>query len=254
MGGLDSGHKGYGLSLTVEALTGGLAGFGRADPKQGWGATVFQLGYLPDLSGLQIYFAVAVTAVIALLLFSRWWRWALGTATVLAVVTGLMVNPLIHGLGALDDSDAARAVRNIDRRIAAPAGGRWAADSLESDALLNAQGVQSLSSYNDPVDPAGWRVLDPRGTHEGQWNRLANIVFDWRPGLRAPQITNPFADQISVAVDPCDARLDRLRLAVVVASHPVDAPCLSRLRTLRWSGTDFEVYRRSRASGAQQSG
>jgi len=41
LGGLDSGHKGYGLSLTVEALTGGLAGFGRADPKEGWGATVF---------------------------------------------------------------------------------------------------------------------------------------------------------------------------------------------------------------------
>ena len=41
LGGLDSGHKGFGLSLTVEALTGGLAGFGRADPKQGWGATVF---------------------------------------------------------------------------------------------------------------------------------------------------------------------------------------------------------------------
>ena len=41
LGGLDSGHKGYGLSLAVEALTGGLAGFGRADPRQGWGATVF---------------------------------------------------------------------------------------------------------------------------------------------------------------------------------------------------------------------
>jgi LDH2 family malate/lactate/ureidoglycolate dehydrogenase len=41
LGGLDSGHKGYGLSLLVEALTGGLAGLGRADPKQGWGATVF---------------------------------------------------------------------------------------------------------------------------------------------------------------------------------------------------------------------
>lgn len=41
LGGIDSGHKGYGLALTVEALTGGLAGFGRADAKQGWGATVF---------------------------------------------------------------------------------------------------------------------------------------------------------------------------------------------------------------------
>ncbi len=41
LGGMDVGHKGYGLTLLVEALTGGLAAFGRADPKQGWGATVF---------------------------------------------------------------------------------------------------------------------------------------------------------------------------------------------------------------------
>ena len=41
LGGMDSGHKGYGLSLLVEALTGGLAGQGRADPREGWGATVF---------------------------------------------------------------------------------------------------------------------------------------------------------------------------------------------------------------------
>lgn len=41
LGGMDSGHKGYGLSLLVEALTGALAGHGRADPREGWGATVF---------------------------------------------------------------------------------------------------------------------------------------------------------------------------------------------------------------------
>lgn len=41
LGGIDSGHKGYGLTLLVEALTGGLTGHGRADPKEGWGATVF---------------------------------------------------------------------------------------------------------------------------------------------------------------------------------------------------------------------
>ena len=40
-GGIDAGHKGYALALIVEILTGGLAGFGRADAKEGWGATVF---------------------------------------------------------------------------------------------------------------------------------------------------------------------------------------------------------------------
>ena len=41
LGGLDAGHKGFGLALLVEALTAGLTGHGRADPSEGWGATVF---------------------------------------------------------------------------------------------------------------------------------------------------------------------------------------------------------------------
>ena len=41
LGGTAAGHKGYGLALLAEALTGGLAGRGRADAKEGWGATVF---------------------------------------------------------------------------------------------------------------------------------------------------------------------------------------------------------------------
>ena len=41
LGGLDAGHKGYALALLIEAFTAGLAGFGRADAVDGWGATVF---------------------------------------------------------------------------------------------------------------------------------------------------------------------------------------------------------------------
>jgi L-lactate dehydrogenase len=41
LGGLEAGHKGFALALLIEALTAGLTGFGRADPREGWGATVF---------------------------------------------------------------------------------------------------------------------------------------------------------------------------------------------------------------------
>lgn len=41
LGGVEAGHKGYALALLVEAVTGALAGYGRADAAQGWGATVF---------------------------------------------------------------------------------------------------------------------------------------------------------------------------------------------------------------------
>ncbi len=51
MGGIDYGHKGYAFALLVETLTGALAGHGRADPKEGWGASVFLQVLSPALFG-----------------------------------------------------------------------------------------------------------------------------------------------------------------------------------------------------------
>lgn len=50
-GGLDHGHKGYGLALWIEALTQGLSGFGRADAPTGWGASVYVQVLDPDAFG-----------------------------------------------------------------------------------------------------------------------------------------------------------------------------------------------------------
>lgn len=41
LGGVEFGHKGYALGLLIEALTGGLAGHGRADKPEGWYAAVY---------------------------------------------------------------------------------------------------------------------------------------------------------------------------------------------------------------------
>ncbi|MBL6597727.1 MAG: Ldh family oxidoreductase [Alphaproteobacteria bacterium] len=41
IGGRDYGHKGFGLALMIEAMTQGLSGLGRADPKEGWGAATY---------------------------------------------------------------------------------------------------------------------------------------------------------------------------------------------------------------------
>jgi L-lactate dehydrogenase len=51
VGGADHGHKGYALGLLVETLTAGLAGHGRADPKEGWGASVFVQVFRPECFG-----------------------------------------------------------------------------------------------------------------------------------------------------------------------------------------------------------
>jgi LDH2 family malate/lactate/ureidoglycolate dehydrogenase len=56
LGGMSSGHKGFGLALLIEALTAGLAGHGRADPPDGWGATVFISLYDPSAFGGNVEF------------------------------------------------------------------------------------------------------------------------------------------------------------------------------------------------------
>jgi LDH2 family malate/lactate/ureidoglycolate dehydrogenase len=56
VGGVDHGHKGYGLALMVEALTQGLSGYGRADQEKGWGAAVFVQVFDPQaFSGLDLF-------------------------------------------------------------------------------------------------------------------------------------------------------------------------------------------------------
>jgi len=51
VGGLDHGHKGFGLGLLVEMLTQGLSGYGRADHPADWGAAVLVLAVDPAAFG-----------------------------------------------------------------------------------------------------------------------------------------------------------------------------------------------------------
>jgi L-lactate dehydrogenase len=51
LGGTTLGYKGFGMALIVEALTAGLAGRGRADPAEGWGATVYLTLHDPSAFG-----------------------------------------------------------------------------------------------------------------------------------------------------------------------------------------------------------
>jgi LDH2 family malate/lactate/ureidoglycolate dehydrogenase len=51
LGGIEAGHKGYGLALLIEAMTSGLAGQGRAKAQDKWGANVFVLVLDPEAFG-----------------------------------------------------------------------------------------------------------------------------------------------------------------------------------------------------------
>lgn len=57
LGGMEAGHKGYGLALLVEAMSSGLGGQGRARARDKWGANVFVLVLDPEAFGGREAFA-----------------------------------------------------------------------------------------------------------------------------------------------------------------------------------------------------
>jgi hypothetical protein len=209
-----------------------------------WGATEFKLQALPPLSRTQLWLAVIATIVVVALLCSRWWGAALVLATALAVSSGILVNPLVKGTGALDDSSAARLVRQIDKTSVAPVHGTWAADTNFADGLLNGEGVNSLSSFNNPVDANGWRRLDPHDTYKTEWNRFGYIVFAWNTRSSRLTVDNPTGDAVRVFINPCSRDLSAFNLRVVVSAHPLTAPCLVPAGHFRWMGARYSVYRR----------
>lgn len=228
----DVGRSGAGVVVAVTTLA------------AAWGATQFRVEMLPGLSGVRTWLPVILVALGVAALWTRWWSGALAGAVVISVVSGALVNPVTLGLGAIDDSHAAALVRRIDERVVDRGGGTWAADDIYVNGLLNAQGVDSLSSFNDPVDPRGWRVLDPSGRRRDVWNRFAYIRFVWEPGRGRPEIEAPVTDVVVVRADPCDPRLGRLRLRAVVSSQPLDGACLRERATFRWQGNRFRIYDR----------
>lgn len=65
LGGLDLGHKGFALALLVEALTSGLAGHGRLDAPDRWGASVFVQLIDPDGFGGRLAFRQQMSGLVA---------------------------------------------------------------------------------------------------------------------------------------------------------------------------------------------
>jgi len=212
-----------------------------------WAITEGRRLYLPTASWRTVMMILLVVGLIAGLILAGRAVAGLAFAAIVALAISISVNPLTRGIGALDTSDAAVEVKSLDRRIRSSGSEPiWAGDDLFLVPLLNGTGVDSLSSFNDPVDRQGWRNLDPGNQYEQQWNRFAYIVFRWEPGLPSPIIESPQPDVIVVAVDPCDAALDDLGLNALMSTAPISGSCLTLRAEVNWQGTTRTIFEREK--------
>lgn len=169
------------------------------------------------------------------------WRW-----TVLAVlVAGLGVaaaNPIQIGVGDLRDSESAQAML-AEGAQARDEGTFWATDGADTDTLLMATGVPSLSSIQiTGPERDGWEKIDPDGKYEDAWNRgTSSVEMSWLPSGPAV-VTAPVPDQILVQADPCELVDNGLPLSHVISRNPLPNECLTAAGTLEWNGSVRYVY------------
>jgi hypothetical protein len=196
--------------------------------------------------GLGLPLIVAASAAVFLVVGTlTWqperWRWTV-VAACLAGLGVAIVNPFQFGVGDLRGSDSAE--RMLAEGAAARAGGTyWATDGADTDILLIATGVPSLSGVQiSGPDRSGWARLDPTGAQEDAWNRGgASLEISWRSG-GVPEVTVGAPDQIRLIVDPCDLVDRGFAVGHVVSTTPLDSDCLTPAGEFEWISTTRYVY------------
>lgn len=169
---------------------------------------------------------------------------AVGLTVLLAGLGVWRVNPLIRGFGDLRDSAAAHIIQDYSNR-AEREGGRVLGDTIPITGLVVANGGDSLTGYQvtGPVRSM-WKILDPVGKYESEWNRGASYLrfeLSGAPGSE-PVITTPYLDNILVTINGCDAALREFQVKYLFSASPIAPACFHRVDTFRWSGKPAYVY------------
>ena len=218
----------------------------RANP--GWltplivGGSVGALGLLAanqhqsfflDTSSTALVLVVAIAAALAAALTDR--RWQIRTLSVVAGLSGLSiiwVNPVVVGVGDLQDSESAQVVQSL----LGDDFGRVASDDYTVDPLLRVNGASMVSGqqYWGP-DEDSWILLDPFETAKPEWNRgTSYVTFAWDSTVAEAQIIAVQPDLIQVRIDPCATMLTELNVSWIVSSRPLDGTCLTQVAEIQW--------------------
>jgi hypothetical protein len=157
-------------------------------------------------------------------------------ALLIAVPTGSAVNPVYRGVFKLNDTAVGRTIERID-----PGDSRtWMAiGSRTATSLLVEAGAHSYSGVQTAPSEEMWEEIDPDGSDEQKWNRLADV--SWTPGTGEPVVTNPAPDSIRVTFDSC-SRFAAKHIDFVLADVPLEQDCARQVVSVSTPSGPFTVY------------
>lgn len=193
----------------------------------------------PVLGASHAWRYVAVLLAVAVVALARRWL-AAGAVLVLAaaVVVGGGVNPLYRGVFDLaTQTTAGRAVSDI---VDEHPDARWVGiGGYVPTAMLLETGAHSYNGVQTYPPEEMWQEIDPSGSQEQIWNRLANV--NWLDGDGDPKLFLPVRDQIQVGFDGCSSFAQR-NVQYVLADQQVTDQCLTQVRKVTQGAESLWIY------------
>ncbi len=156
-------------------------------------------------------------------------------AVTLAVSAG--VNPLYRGVFNLNDTEVGQQVSAIHETD--PEGSWVNVGEFLPMTILFESGVPVYGGVQTYPSAKMWSQIDPTGTYENTWNRLAHIK--WTPGSGEPVVSLTRADQVLVTFDSCSAFAQK-NVAHVLSDKPLTQGCLSDPTVVTQAQTTFYIY------------
>lgn len=180
--------------------------------------------------------AIAIAAACGLVFLPKLAPAAAASLLVASMVIGAAVNPFYRGVYDLNDTEAGKAIHEVDD------GGAWVGvGTYLMMALVMQTGIEGYNGVQMYPPEETWDEIDPDGSDEWVWNRLAHVRWTWGEG--EPVFTAPQRDQIQGYFDACSDFAQTHVEFIVSDETPPSLACLEQLDDIEQGRTDIQIYR-----------
>ena len=154
------------------------------------------------------------------------------------------VNPIYRGVYDLSKTKVGIAVHDENYRDP----GIWiGTGTYETMAVLVQTGVPSLSGVQTYPPKEMWDKIDPAGSFEDKWNRLARVIWTLKTGTMT--VDNPAPDVIEVTVDPCSEFVQKNIKFVLSDIDDATQECLVPTQAVQQGTRPMQIFEVTPFSG-----
>jgi hypothetical protein len=201
----------------------------------------------PDVLATSVLWPIAALAIVAsvvLIYYRRTIPLSAVSLLVASLAIGAAVNPLYVGSFDLRQTKAGAEMLRVD----AEEPGEWVGvGSYAVAALVVATGVSGYNGFQTYPAEEMWNEIDPDGSDEQIWNRLAHVRWTWGEG--EPVFEAPQRDTIVGGFDACSDFSQEFIEYVVSDEKPPSTDCLRAIDDLQQGESSIQLYAITPPSG-----